>query len=147
MKRKNRVWDKTANRFFDENIHFFVDGDLVIAMEECEHKKDEMKKHYVQLNEEVLKTLIITQSIGRTDVNDEELFEDDLIEIEYEDPFGKIRKEIGVIKVQSLEVMLDFPQYGTSIPMSAFYTDDPSDFRKVGNYYQHEHLLKIGEEE
>ena len=124
--KKFRVWDKKEQKMYCKGFYITPDGKL-LWRNDAEPKED---------------SYILEQSIGKKDKKGTEVFEGDIISAEYEDLLGEYHKVVGVVEMDNLAVMLDFPNQGISVPMVHFNTDDPDDFEIIGNIHNNYNLLE-----
>lgn len=75
----------------------------------------------------------VCQILDKTDINNKSICENDDIKVRYTDILGIKREVVGIVEIDDLCVMLDFPQYGVKVPMLEFFTDEPEDFEVVAN--------------
>ena len=85
---------------------------------------------------------IMEQFTGLKDKNGKEIYEGDVVKTQYEDLMGIIREVTGVVEIRPLQVILDFPNDGITVPMKAFDNDDSDDFKVIGNIHENPELLE-----
>jgi len=80
--------------------------------------------------------LIVMKYIGKKDKNNKEVYQGDFIKTRYIDKLHIEREVVGIVIVEPLQIMLDFPNHGIMVPMVVFDNDEPEDFEIVGNEYE-----------
>jgi hypothetical protein len=129
-----RAWDTTKKEMFKDTFAITESGEVVIVEQGFVTDTPD----YVFVD-----NLVIMQSTGLTDENEEEIFEGDILAVETDD--GTLNVNVFWDEEHAL-FMFESKQYNEKEALAELLEDNSYPFEIIGNIYENQELLEVEDE-
>lgn len=126
-----RAWSKLASRMYIVNGLYFDRGMVQYA-------NNDNAIRFIKLE-----NIILMQSTGLTDENEEEIFEGDILAVETDD--GTLNVNVFWDEEHAL-FMFESKQYNEKEALAELLEDNSYPFEIIGNIYENQELLEVDDE-
>ena len=133
-----RIFDRTKQQMHDVIQISYFHGEIVsiAALNNNNHTIIEYKGH------DQLKKCQIIRDTDFCDDNDTEIWEDDIVQIEFNHDLGKIETYHGIVTNEDNRYWtIDFPSYGRSLPLNWEMEPRIETIKVVGNIWENKELF------